>query len=78
MNCQTKTDKVSNFRITNSWELCKGKGENGSDVIASKKRSIQTRADILLVNASNVKKEKGAREKIHITKSDKAWHMKKP
>jgi hypothetical protein len=59
-------------------ELCKGKGENGSDVIVSRKSSIQTRADILLVNASNLKKEKGACENIHITKSDKAWHMKKP
>jgi hypothetical protein len=45
-------------------ELCKGKGENGSDVIVSKRSSIQTRADILFVNASNLKKEKGACEKV--------------
>jgi len=33
-------------------------------VIVSKRSSIQTRADILFVNASNLKKEKGACEKV--------------
>lgn len=78
MNCQTKTDEVSNFRITNSWSYVREKERTGQMWLSAKKKQYSDQSWHTRSECQQPKERKGSLWKIHITKSDKAWHMKKP